>query len=465
MRKYYRLFVISILIAIATNDAEAQVLSVMGEFSPSTSTLIGSASRIGFDNGPWSTYYMRYNDSSYFCDHHAYGYWAVWAPAVASTKVTLPQDFVITDFKKFLNVPGYIGSCDGIGMYGYSLGYNLYNYNYFLIAKLPVLSQLNRIAEAHPSGSNAEMGMKFFSVGEKIESSYSTPRSYLLEFYYMGTNAYLYAPLAYNPQSNEFETADDVITISQHVVFATRDTRSGYAPVNLRISDTNNVLSYSSTIGYQWRFMLPNYEIPLSDLRLLNLDDKEFVMAYTMLNTNNNNYYLCVHRINLPAFLANNNSIISHEIKISRTCSNLIDMIYKPNAQTMVVLLDGEDGSMLFHLDPYSSTNDIAVDLKYSSGHFYSIDTLGANGYLDDTLYIAMGGNVIFTQNISNGINIEASCLDMGKVKMLLREPPIIKKEKDPLDFFSDNQAHYTSTPLDVIFYGTRTCNIANELK
>ena len=134
-------------------------------------------------------------------------------------------------------------------------------------------------------------------------------------------------------------------------------------------------------------------------------------------------------------------------------------MIYKPNAQTMVVLLDGEDGSMLFHLDPYSSTNDIAVDLKYPSGHFYSIDTLGANGYLDDTLYIAMGGNVIFTQNISNGINIEASCLDMGKVKMLLREPPIIKKVKDPLDFYSDNRNDNSIQPIDEIYYGTRTCN------
>lgn len=459
MRKHYRVFIISILVAITATNAKAQILSVMGSFSPSTSTLIGSASRIGFDNGAWSTYYMRYNDCSYFCDHHTFGYWAPWAPAVTSTKVTMQQDFVITDFKKFLNVPGYIGSCDGIGMYGYSLGYNLYNYNYFLIAKLPVLSQLNRIAEAHPSGPNAEVGMKFFAVGEKTEPSYSTPRSYLLEFYYSGTNAYLYAPLAYNTQSNEFETADDVITIGQHVVFATRDTRSGHAPVNLRISDTNNVLSYSSTIGYQWRFMLPNYEIPLSELRLLNLDDKEFVLAYTILNTNNDKCYLCVHRIDLPAFLANNNSIISHEINISRTCSNLIDVIYKPNAQTLVVLLDGEEGSKLFHLDPYSSTNDIATELEYSIGHFYSIDTLGASGYSNDTLYIAMGGNVIFTQSISNGINIEASCLNMEIVKMLLRDTPVIKKVKDLLDFFSDNRNVNSIQPIDDIFYGTRTCN------
>ena len=103
------------------------------------------------------------------------------------------------------------------------------------------------------------------------------------------------------------------------------------------------------------------------------------------------------------------------------------------------------------------------MDTEYPIGHFYSIDTLGASGYSNDTLYIAMGGNVIFTQSISNGINIEASCLNMEIVKMLLRDTPVIKKVKDLLDFFSDNQAHYTRDPLDVIFYGTRTCNIVNE--
>ena len=130
MKKTFKLFFFSCLFVVATNGADAQVMSVMGNFSPSTSTLIGSASRIGFDNGAWSTYYMRYNGSSYFCSHHNYGYWSPLAPSVTSTKITLPQNFVITDFKKFLSDPGYIGSYQGKGMYGYTLGYNLYNNNY-----------------------------------------------------------------------------------------------------------------------------------------------------------------------------------------------------------------------------------------------------------------------------------------------------------------------------------------------
>lgn len=74
MRKHYKVFAISILIAITATDVKAQIMSVMGNFSPSTSTLIGSASRIGYDDNNMSTYYMRYNDSSYFCSHYNIGH-------------------------------------------------------------------------------------------------------------------------------------------------------------------------------------------------------------------------------------------------------------------------------------------------------------------------------------------------------------------------------------------------------
>lgn len=460
MRKHYRLFAISILIAITATDVKAQVMSAMGNFSPSTSTLIGSASRIGFDNGSWSTYYMRYNDSSYFCDHHTYGYWPVWAPAISSTRVTMPQDFVITDFKKFLNDPGYIGSYQGMGMYGYSLGYNLYNYNYFRIITLPDVSQLNRTTVAHPTGQNATIGMKFLSIGEKTDYRHSNPQSYLLEYYLWANTTYTYAPLAYNPQSNEQEIADDVITHENYVIFATRDTRSGYAPVNLRISDTNGVL-INTSINYQWQFLLPDYDSLSSEVRLINLDGKEFVLAYTKCNRRENNaYYLCVHRIDLINFLSNNNSIVTHEIPINKRCVNIADMVFNPNVRTLVILLNGHSQSELYHLNPYSNTTDIIAKLDYPDGSFHSIDTVMSDYNSNEIMYVAMGDSVTFLQNLST---VNHSCFNITPQVSLLRTPPTIGYIKDPLEHYNGDQQYDASTPLDVIFFGTRTCNIVNE--
>lgn len=434
-------------------------MSVMGDFSPSTSTLIGSASRIGYDDNYWSTYFMRYNDSSYFCSHYNYGYWALWAPSVSSNKIALPQSFVITDFKKFLSDPGYIGSYQGVGMYGYSLDYNLSSGNYLRIITLPEVDQLNRTAVAHPSGNNAVVGMKFFSIGEKTDARYSMPQSYILEYYLWGNSTYLYAPLASNPTLNEQEIADDVITINDYVVFATRDTRKKHKLVNLRISDTNNVLSSNTDIDVQWQFLLPSYEELYGKLRLLPLDDGLFVLAYTVFNTNDGEYYLCVHLIessNLPTGII---VITSHEIKINKECSDLTDMIFEPRVQTMVVLLNGEGKSAFYHFDPYAITNTSVFILDYDDGNFYSIDTDGGDYSLNEVLYIAMGDRTIFLQNIFNGPGVEMSCLDLTEIKSFLKEPPIIKILKDPLPRYSDDQGYderYSDAPL---FYGTRTCN------
>ena len=465
MRYYYKIFIWGCLLATATIEAKAQVMSVLADFSPSTSTLIGSASRIGFDNGSMSTFYMRYNDSSYFCSHHNYGYWAPWAPSVTSTKITLPQSFVITDFKKFLSDPGYIGSYQGVGMYGYSLDYNLPSGNYLRIITLPAVDQLNRTAVAHPSGNNAVVGMKFFSIGEKENDPYSIPQSYILEYYLWGNTTYLYAPLAYDPTLNEQEIADDVITLDDYVVFATRDTRKKHELVNLRISDTNNVLSSNTDIDVQWQFLLQPYENLSGELRLLPIDGGMFVLAYIIFNEKDGEYYLCVHLIKLHNLLIGINNIISHEIKINKECSGLTDMIFAPRAQTMVVLLNGEGKSAFYHFDPYVTTTTSAYKLDYDDGNFYSIDTAGSDYSSNEVLYIAMGDSTIFLQNIFNGPNINMSCLEKKKQKALLKEPPIIRILEDPLPRYSANQVYherYLGAPL---FYGTRTCNMINTTK
>ena len=333
----------------------------------------------------------------------------------------------------------------------------------FRIIKLPAVDQLIRTTVAHPTGQNAVIGMKFLSIGEKTESRYTYQQSYLLEYYLWGDTTYTYAPLAYDLQSDKQEIADDIITHDHYVIYSTRDTRPNHAPVNLRISDTNNVLSNLSDINYQWRFMLHDYENVYGKTRLIKLDDRTFVLAYTIYNTKDDGYYLCVHRIDLPNFLAGNNSIVSHEIKLNKECSDLTDMIFNSIVNTMVILLNGEGESAFYHLNPYTNITDNTTRLYYSDGNFYSIDTAGGDYSSSEVLYIAMGDDLIFLQNISNGINIGQSCLDIKKIKYILREPPVIENVKDPLVFYSDDQDPDTSNPLDTIFYGTRTCNIVNE--
>lgn len=372
----------------------------------------------------------------------------------------MPQDFVITDFKKFLSDPGYIGSYQGKGMYGYTLGYNSYNNNYFRIIKLPEVNQLNRTTVAHPTGQNAVIGMKFLSIGERTPPNHKYPYSCLLEYYLWGNTTYTYAPLAYNPQTNEKEIADDVITVGEYVVFATRDTRTGHAPVNLRISDTNCVLALASHINEQWQFLLPDYENVYGEIRLLPLGDIPFfIMAYTVFNSSNSQYYLCVHLIYLTGLLNGNNYIVSHEIELEKKCSDLVDLIYEPMVQAIVVLLNGEGVSALYHISPSSNATDMIVKLDYTDGNFYSIDTAGSDSYSNEVLYMAMGDNVIFLQNISNGINITQSCLEIKGILYTLREPPIINHIKAPLTFFSDDQVYDYIIDDAFDFYGTRICN------
>ena len=57
---------------------------------------------------------MRYADSSYLCN--TVYYTVAYSPI--STKIQLPQDFVITQFKPFILQQGFIGSFQGVGMYG-----------------------------------------------------------------------------------------------------------------------------------------------------------------------------------------------------------------------------------------------------------------------------------------------------------------------------------------------------------
>lgn len=451
MNKIIKTLIVPCLFVFGANDIKAQ--SALVTFSPSSSTLIGDASRIGYHYNNKSSYYMQYNDASYICCALNP---ALIIPSPTSMKITMPQDFVISDFKKFRLFQGYIGSYEGIGMFGFIwnvdlLDPNLYTYTF----KLPAINQLNRIA-VEPSSTKT----KAFAIGEKLISG-GIYQSCLLEFYAEGVSInapYTYAPLVCNQLLGQQEFADDVIILEKKVVFATRYLSLGQQTINLRISDTANALG-SSSIKIRWQLVEPFYEVLSSKLRMIVLDDSNFILAYTIYNEKDDKYYLCIHRVSLPDFLSGINSIVSHAIEINKDCSVLTDIIYEPDVQTMVVLFNG-DGSEFYHVDPYSNINDISYKLDYANGNFYSIDTIGNYTGMNEDGYFAIGQNEIFWQDISNGIEIENSCLPIVQPKFMLREPPRIKKIQDKIILQEDNRVLNYFTGNSIFFLGLRTCSV-----
>lgn len=455
MRNIIKIVIIIFFIAFASNSAEAQLYSAQTTISPSTSTLIGNASCIGYHYNDRTSFYMRYNDASYICCTLN---GALILPTPNSTKILMPQDFAISDFKKFRDLQGFIGSYEGVGMYGKIINLDIIASNLIIHTyKMPAVDRLNRIAICFPSYNKT----KAFAIGEKaIPSTYSS-QSYILEFYAEGesySTPYRYAPLAYDPVSGKQECVDDVITLNSYVVFATRDTRNEHKPINLRISDTTDVLQ-NTDIDNQWQLDIKSYKHLSSKLRLIPLDDKHFILAYIINNVSNEKYYLCIHRIFLPDLLSGINSIVSHEIEIEKDfSSDLTDIIYEPDVQTMVLLLNGEGKSEIYHVDPFSNTSDYTWKLFYPNGNFYSLDTIGDYiGYNADR-YLAIGGNEIFYQDISNGIVIDSSCLQITKRKSILQDPPRIGILKDPIERYSDSRLYVIFNDTSVLFEGLRTC-------
>ena len=459
------LFVI-FLVAFASNTVTAQIISVRATMSPSNSTLIGSESCIGFHYDNRSSYYMRYNDTSYLCCALNT---AITLPAPSSLKISMPQDFIISDFKKFRNFQGFIGSYEGSGMFGLIYNIDILTTNLTIQTfKLPAVDRLNRIDVGFSSyySSGTHYMTKAFSIGEKSIPSTYFSQSYLLEFYAEGCgyyDSYKYVPLACDPLTGAGERADDVIIVDDYVIFATRDTRTGHEPINLRISDTSDVIG-NSEIDYQWQLILPKEEHPVGKLRLIPLDDDTFILAYVIYNEIGDNYHLYVHRIALQDIFSGTNSIISHEIKIQKECSEMIDVIYEPNVNTMVLLLNGERESSLYHINPYSNTNDQAYRLDYQNGSFYSLDTIGDYTGVNLDMYYAIGGNDIFFQDISGGFVIDQSCLPITRLPSNLRDCPKIIKFYDPIESGSGDRIPQFFENNSIYFEGLKSCYLTNPI-
>ena len=428
-------------------------------FSPSSSTLISDATRFRHFTNAHSTYYIRYNDSAYL--GNTVYVTAYYTPI--STKLTLAQDFVITDFKKFYSNLGFIGSFGGTGMYGWAVSTNHPTSNQFYIFKLPEIKRLTRIETILASNQSIGFQVKAFAIGDKSEVASDGPTiSCILEFYARGNGAfmpYYYAPLAIDPVTYHQEIADDVTIIDDYVIYATRDTRDAHSMVNLRISDTNQVLQNTS-IDSQWRFAVPNYHKVVSELRLHPLNDGngEFILAYVVQDTQTVKYYLCTHKIKLSDLFAGYNTVVYSLIPIDEECTNLVDVIYEPDVYTLVFLLNGSGESRLCHVEPYS-TGYPATILDYPDGELTSIDTIGSYPSANLDMYVAAGGDRFFSQDISSGIAIDRTCLTLKKREIKQLDPLVVKKSYDPISRFSDDNEIHQINNTAITFYGDKTCD------
>lgn len=453
------LFAICLLTGTTNNDAWAQFWSTQAIFSPGSSTLISDASRFHYHRHNHSTYYMRYVDSSYFCNTVYY----TVATTPMSTKISMDQDFVISDFKKFLYYQGFIGSYQGVGMYGRAISYDA-PINTIEYYKLPTVERLNRIAVIPSSVYNNQL--KAYAIGQRPTSK-GPKQSCILEFYAEGVGAvwpYYYAPLAFDPATNTQEIADDVITLDNYVIFATRDTRRGHAPVNLRISDTTDVLQ-NSDIDAQWRFMLPDYQILCSELRLQNLLDGFFVLTYTIFDTQEEKYYLCVQRIHLYDFLAENNTILHYDIPISERTKTMVDIVYEPDVDILVILLKGNKMSRIYHTYPNSVYSSTVSVLDYPNANASSIDTIGDYAPSNVDIYVVLGDTNFFSQDISYGLPIDNSCLNKDEDKTIPQENYIIKREMDPINRYASNKIINSFVKPSSYIEGSAPCVIIGVKK
>ncbi len=80
-----------------------------------------------------------------------------------------------------------------------------------------------------------------------------------------------------------------------------------------------------------------------------------------------------------------------------------VTIIYDPDVNTMVLLLNGDLNSEFYHADPYLITSYNTIKLDYTYGRLHSIDTIGGLPlHNNNDIYVAMGDSVFFSQDLND---------------------------------------------------------------
>lgn len=355
-------------------------------------------------------------DTTYVC--HVFNFYAAPSNTFSFQKKRLPHGLRISDMEEVQYEPWYCGSSNGVGAYGSILVSSNYSaIQRVHVFKLPDVYNLRKFTMAINMSNPYQR--RIFAIGEVLSNTYIIDMD-------DGFGSYSYAPV----QDSEY--VDDVGLVEGRVVFATRDYKVNHSKINLRVSDVEHVLD-NMEIDKQWGLELAKDEEVYGRVFITYLGEGDVAVCYKKFNRKENQYILCIHRVNLNDLYNGVTAATSQEM-ISPKGEELLGIIYDEERQVLVLLIDKDcTQSVFIHALPYSSASYSAVSIRSDEGdRYFSIDTLRPNYLVHDCSYGAWGGNKGFVQEFSNEGTVSASCFPYEKRQVELTEIKI-KKRDNPM--------------------------------
>lgn len=409
---------------------------------------------------------LTYIDSMgnpFLVNRYTYAYLGL-SPSLLLDYLHLPSGLIISEMEKRSLTPWFSGSLNGKGVYGrFTLSQiGSTSPNFYHILRLPDMSNVKSL-EITPYIMLDPIHRRVFAIGE---TSFLLYRTHIIELEITGSNnihetdPYLYG----TPNSNEF--FDDLKLIDDYVIYTTRDFRSDKNPVNLRMSQIENVLT-GNQIDFQWQILFDSTESVYGKVFITRLDESigpEFEVSYIKYNNKNDNYLLCMHKFNLADLLNGIfSTIVSQEIVISKG-KEIVDIKYDNTHQVLLLLLNkNENQSFFIHASPYKKSNYAATQLKAPEGDvYYSIDTLMNLWTSPGRYYVAWGGNKTFTQQFLTGGTIQQTCLTPSEV-FVNRKKTTISIARDVLTRHNGTRDVTTGEEYWMFDYENRDCYLSNE--
>ena len=422
MKKFFLFFCFALFPFVCT----AQISSLKYNISSSFPDVIESKTRVLEHSSHNSFVFIDTLDTTYIC-HNPDLYLDPYTNLFYFYKKRLPLKIEISDMENVFHSAWYCGSINNEGVYG-----EIYwNSNYYItqrvhIFKLPEVNNLRKFTIATQMIDPQQR--RLFAIGETYPSG--KLQSYIMECETQGSQAfgtYNYA------QMSDSEFVDDVALVEDNVVFATRDYRSRFSKVNLRISNVEQMLA-GSEIDKQWRFQLEYYEHVYGRVFITHLNSTDIGVCYIKYNEKQDVYILCIHKININDLYSNITTFISQEIVIPKG-EEILDIKFDDNKEVLIVLLDKDNIQSIFiHATPYNLLAPGFLCLESTDEErFFSLDTIQPHYLIPDRMYEAWGGNKCFIQRFTTDGEIQGSCFPYYK-RYVNNALIKILKEPSPLD-------------------------------
>ncbi len=420
-----------VLIAISFSSS-AQYFSIKSNVSSYFPNTFEEHTRVMYYHDDYALTFIDSLGAPYIIARLPYVYLGL-TPTLVHFKMPLPNRLVFSEMKKVNVTPWFCGSQNGNGVYGRISTniYNLFSPTNVTWAKLSDMNNLKR--HEYIRQMLDPYHRRVYAIGETNTPQY---RTHIVELEILGINIHENDPYLY-ATAHEKEYFNDLKLIADHIIYTTRDDRRDNYPVNLRLSQIENVLA-GTEIDTQWQFNLDTtMESVIGEVFITRLETGGpfFEVSYIKYNSRIDKYILCMHKIILDDLLnLVCNTIVSQELVIPKG-EEILDIKCDETYQVLFVLMQKDDNrSVFYHTSPYKNNNYMAVRLESSAGEkYYSIDTLMASFFSTDPYYVAWGGNKTITQEFTTDGAIHQSCLSSSEEEVTIVEPIKITKKIDRL--------------------------------